>query len=155
MSRTALLVGLLALGVAGLPTATAIAVPDQLTLVSRGYDGRPGTGPWWVSDSVGTSISADGRRVAFISSATNLWQGAPEGEKQVYITVDRPNPPGAPQGGGNGDDMHKANKEVRVGPMLWDDSWDYNEENPIGTHHEEHARTAWVRTLEFLRAHLG
>ena len=30
-----------------------------------------------------------------------------------------------------------------------------NDENPIGTYHEEHARTAWVRTLEFLRAHLG
>ena len=30
-----------------------------------------------------------------------------------------------------------------------------NEENPIGTYHEEHARTAWVRTLEFLRARLG
>jgi carboxymethylenebutenolidase len=30
-----------------------------------------------------------------------------------------------------------------------------NDDNPIGTHDEEHARTAWVRTLEFLRAHLG
>ncbi len=85
MSRTALLVGLLVLGVAGLSTSTATAIPDQLTLVSRGYDGRPGTGPWWVSDSVGTSISADGQRAAFISSATNLWQGAPEGEKEVYV----------------------------------------------------------------------
>jgi hypothetical protein len=85
MSRSALLVGLLALGVAGLPTSIAAATPDQLTLVSRGYDGRPGTGPWWVSDSVGTSISADGRRVTFVSSATNMWQGAPEGEKEVYV----------------------------------------------------------------------
>jgi hypothetical protein len=85
MSRSALLVGLLALGVAVLPTSIAAATPDQLTLVSRGYDGRPGTGPWWVSDSVGTSISADGRRVTFVSSAANLWQGAPEGEKEVYV----------------------------------------------------------------------
>jgi hypothetical protein len=85
MSRSALLVGLLALGVAVLPTSIAAATPDQLTLVSRGYDGRPGTGPWWVSDSVGTSISADGRRVTFVSSATNMWQGAPEGEKEVYV----------------------------------------------------------------------
>ncbi|HEX5923860.1 MAG TPA: hypothetical protein VFY45_08510 [Baekduia sp.] len=85
MSRSALLVGLLALGVVGLPTSIAAATPDQLTLVSRGYDGRPGTGPWWVSDSVGTSISADGRRVTFVSSATNLWQGAPNGEKEVYV----------------------------------------------------------------------
>lgn len=30
-----------------------------------------------------------------------------------------------------------------------------NDDDPIGTFHEEHARTAWVRTLEFLRAHLG
>jgi carboxymethylenebutenolidase len=30
-----------------------------------------------------------------------------------------------------------------------------NEDNPIGTYDEEAARTAWVRTLEFLRAHLG
>jgi len=30
-----------------------------------------------------------------------------------------------------------------------------NETNAIGTYDEEHARTAWVRTLEFLRAHLG
>jgi hypothetical protein len=85
MSRSALLVGLLALGVVGLPTSIAAATPDQLTLVSRGYDGRPGTGPWWVSDSVGTSISADGRRVTFVSSATNMWQGAPDGEKEVYV----------------------------------------------------------------------
>jgi hypothetical protein len=85
MSRTALLVGLLALGVAGLPTSIATAAPDQLTVVSRGYDGRPGTGPWWVSDSVGTSISADGRRVVFLSSATNLWQGAPDGETEAYV----------------------------------------------------------------------
>ena len=89
MSRTALLVGLLALGVAGLPTPTATAAPDQLTLVSRGYDGRPGTGPWWISDSLATSISADGQRVAFISSASNMWQGAP-----LPISV----PDGAPLG---------------------------------------------------------
>ncbi len=85
MSRSALLVGLLALGVAVLPTSIAAATPDQLSLVSRGYDGRPGTGPWWVSDSIGTSISADGRRVTFVSSATNMWQGAPDGEKEVYV----------------------------------------------------------------------
>ena len=30
-----------------------------------------------------------------------------------------------------------------------------NEDDPIGTYHEDHARTAWVRMLEFLRAHLG
>jgi carboxymethylenebutenolidase len=30
-----------------------------------------------------------------------------------------------------------------------------NDDNPLGTYDEEHARTAWVRTLEFLRAHLG
>ena len=85
MSRTALLVGFLALGVVGFSTSIANATPDQLTLVSRGYDGRPGTGPWWVSDSVATAISADGRRVTFVSSATNMWQGAPDGEKQVYV----------------------------------------------------------------------
>jgi carboxymethylenebutenolidase len=30
-----------------------------------------------------------------------------------------------------------------------------NDDDPIGTYDEEAARTAWVRTLEFLRAHLG
>jgi carboxymethylenebutenolidase len=30
-----------------------------------------------------------------------------------------------------------------------------NETNAIGTYNEEAARTAWVRTLEFLRAKLG
>ena len=30
-----------------------------------------------------------------------------------------------------------------------------NEKNPIGTRDEDAARQAWVRTLEFLRAHLG
>ena len=30
-----------------------------------------------------------------------------------------------------------------------------NEENRLGTYDEEAARQAWVRTLEFLRAHLG
>ena len=89
MSRSALLVGLLALGVVGLPTSIAAATPDQLSLVSRGYDGRPGTGPWWISDSIASSISADGRRVAFLSSASNLWQGAP-----LPISV----PNGAPLG---------------------------------------------------------
>jgi hypothetical protein len=77
MSRSARLVGLLALAVAGLSPSIAAAAPDQLSLVSRGYDGRPGTGPWWISDSFASSISADGRRAAFMSSAGNLWQGAP------------------------------------------------------------------------------
>ena len=30
-----------------------------------------------------------------------------------------------------------------------------NEEDPLGTHNEDAARQAWVRTLEFLRANLG
>jgi carboxymethylenebutenolidase len=30
-----------------------------------------------------------------------------------------------------------------------------NEEDPIGSYDEDAARQAWVRTLEFLRAHLG
>jgi carboxymethylenebutenolidase len=30
-----------------------------------------------------------------------------------------------------------------------------NDDNPLDTYDEEAARTAWVRTLEFLRAHLG
>jgi carboxymethylenebutenolidase len=30
-----------------------------------------------------------------------------------------------------------------------------NDDNPIGSYDEEQARIAWVRTLEFLRAHLG
>jgi carboxymethylenebutenolidase len=30
-----------------------------------------------------------------------------------------------------------------------------NDDNPLGSYDEELARTAWVRTLEFLRAHLG
>ena len=30
-----------------------------------------------------------------------------------------------------------------------------NEENALGTHDEDAARQAWVRTLEFLRAKLG
>ena len=30
-----------------------------------------------------------------------------------------------------------------------------NEDDPIGSYDEDAARTAWVRTLEFLRAHLG
>ena len=30
-----------------------------------------------------------------------------------------------------------------------------NDDNPIGSYDEELARTAWVRTLEFLHAHLG
>jgi carboxymethylenebutenolidase len=30
-----------------------------------------------------------------------------------------------------------------------------NEENALGTHHPDYTRQAWVRTLEFLRKHLG
>ena len=30
-----------------------------------------------------------------------------------------------------------------------------NDDNPLNSYDEEQARTAWVRTLEFLRAHLG
>ena len=62
------------------PASEALAVPDQLTLVSRGHDGRPATG-----NAVAMSISADGRRVVFRSAADNLWQGAPIGQPEVYV----------------------------------------------------------------------
>jgi regulator of sigma E protease len=53
------------------------------------------------------------------------------GVKLVFVTVERPNPPGAPQDG-NGD-SHKASKPVHLGPMVWDSSWDFNDEYPTGS----------------------
>jgi membrane-associated protease RseP (regulator of RpoE activity) len=57
---------------------------------------------------------------------------AEEGVKTVSLTVDRPNPPGKAQDGGEGndDEQHKANKTVTVGPMEWDDTWTFNTEFP-------------------------
>ncbi len=52
------------------------------------------------------------------------------GPKFVQLTVNRPNPPGTPQNGDNNDDKHKASTEVVVGPMVWDDSWDFDVEYP-------------------------
>lgn len=77
--RHVLGLALIVLGVS-CPASTAIAIPDQLTLVSRGHDGHPATG-----SAVAMSISADGRRVVFRSAAGNLWQGAPAGQSEVYV----------------------------------------------------------------------
>jgi membrane-associated protease RseP (regulator of RpoE activity) len=54
------------------------------------------------------------------------------GLKYVYLTVDRPNPPGTPQNGDNNEDNHKASKVVVISPMLWDESWDDDAEHPFG-----------------------
>jgi membrane-associated protease RseP (regulator of RpoE activity) len=60
-----------------------------------------------------------------LSRAAASWPG----EKLVYMTVDRPNSPGASPDGQN-DDKHKASKVATIGPMVWDSSWDFNNEFP-------------------------
>ncbi|HET6508068.1 MAG TPA: hypothetical protein VFG42_14855 [Baekduia sp.] len=86
MSRSALLVGLLALGVAGLSPSIAAATPDQTVLVTRGFDGRPGNGvdlPY--ADSVAPYISADGQRIAFTSGAANLWPSSLAPQQRAFL----------------------------------------------------------------------
>jgi Tol biopolymer transport system component len=50
------------------------------SLESLGIDGHPGDG-----DSTSPSISADGRYIAFVSSATNLMDGDTNGVSDVFV----------------------------------------------------------------------
>jgi hypothetical protein len=84
MSRFPIALGL-ALALAGLPTSAALASPDQLVLVSRGFDGRPGNATTGIPASESPVISDDGQRVAFVSAAPNMWSGDANGQKQVYL----------------------------------------------------------------------
>jgi hypothetical protein len=87
MSRSALLVGLLAVaGSAAFSPSPAAADPDQTLLVSRGYDGLPGSSATdYYADSVGPVIADDGQHVAFTSSAPNMWSGDMLGQRQGFI----------------------------------------------------------------------
>ena len=84
MSRSFVALGL-ALALAGLPTSAALASPDQLVLVSRGFDGLPGGATTGIPTSESPVISADGERVAFVSAAPNMWAGDAGNQKQVYL----------------------------------------------------------------------
>ncbi|ADB50146.1 TolB-like translocation protein [Conexibacter woesei] len=65
--------------------APASAAPDELTLVSRGFDGLPGGSSWTAASSEGAAISADGQLVAFTSAAPNIAAGVGSGRWQVYV----------------------------------------------------------------------
>jgi hypothetical protein len=72
--------------VAGKATAQYDVYRRDLTtnstiLVSRGSDGTPGNAPSYGP----ASVSADGRYVAFNSSATNLADGGTNGSRQVFV----------------------------------------------------------------------
>jgi Tol biopolymer transport system component len=84
MSRFPVALGL-ALALAGLPTSAALASPDQLVLVSRGFDGLPGGATAGIPASEGPVISADGQRVAFVSAAPNMGVDDNNDQKQVYL----------------------------------------------------------------------
>jgi hypothetical protein len=83
MSRSAIALGLLLL--AGLTTSSASAAPNDLVLVSRGVDGRPSSSSFGPAESNGAAISADGQRVAFDSSASNIAPGVTNSQTQVYV----------------------------------------------------------------------
>jgi Tol biopolymer transport system component len=65
--------------VVGIPAA--LAAPGDLTLVSTSSTGEKASG----GNGSARSVSADGTKVAFISSATNLDPAATDGTSQVYV----------------------------------------------------------------------
>jgi membrane-associated protease RseP (regulator of RpoE activity) len=52
------------------------------------------------------------------------------GSKFVTLTVERRNSQGGAPAAEPGDDKHEDTKKVTVGPMIWDDSWRFDEEYP-------------------------
>ncbi|HEV7493028.1 hypothetical protein [Baekduia sp.] len=83
MSRSPIALGLVLL--AGLTTSPASAAPNDLVLVSRGFDGLPGSTSFGAAESNGALISADGQRVAFDASAPNIVPGVTNRQFQVYV----------------------------------------------------------------------
>jgi hypothetical protein len=84
MPRIAIALAVLTVG--GLFTSQAIAAPDDLLIVSRGFDGRPGNANLGWAGSEQAYMSADGRRVAFRSGAPNMVPGLPDNNQwQVYV----------------------------------------------------------------------
>jgi Tol biopolymer transport system component len=80
--RISLPVGV-ALIIAAAVAPLAIAAKDETTLISRESAADGGEGG--DADSEGASISADGRYVAFMSSADNLTAGADNGQRNVFV----------------------------------------------------------------------
>ena len=59
---------------------SALAAPGELTLASTSDAGVKGNG-----ESIEVSVSADGTKVAFVSSATNLDPADTDSSKDVYV----------------------------------------------------------------------
>ncbi|MGC5037913.1 hypothetical protein ACPXCS_24255 [Streptomyces sp. DT190] len=69
-----------ALGAAAAPPATAAPTAPRTEKASVAPDGTEGNGP-----SGGPSLSADGRRLAFVSSADNLVAGDTDGTADAFV----------------------------------------------------------------------